>query len=128
MSAMTEIFGKPISTYTRVEAIADGFLVDLTEWANESGNFTLPVAVTSSVWADIENIPASKKGWQDVRGRAHDLFWMAYLAVRNNSHKTELYFKFIMHVGRSTYQTYKVVMACDDTGAPSITIMQTNED
>lgn len=75
-----------ISTYTREQAIEDGVLVDLTEWASAEkgflGGFTCPVAVTAALWGAIEAIPASLKGIADVRGRAHDVLWMASLAVR----------------------------------------------
>ncbi len=38
-----------IFTYTRAQAIEDGVLVDLSEWAKETG-FKIPVACTSEVW------------------------------------------------------------------------------
>ena len=74
-----------IHAYTRAQAIADGVLVDVTEWASADrgfiGGFSVPVAVTAGVWATIEAIPASLTG-ADVRGRAHDVLWMASLACR----------------------------------------------
>ena len=91
-ATMTEIFGEPISIYTREQAIDDGVLVDVTEWASASkgffGGFTAPVAMTREVWTlvDID----SKKGnrtYQSTRGRAHDVLFMASLAVRRTLHK-----------------------------------------
>lgn len=38
-----------ICRYTRTQAIEDGVLVDLTEWAAETG-FRIPVACTATVW------------------------------------------------------------------------------
>lgn len=32
---MTELFGEPISVYSRAQAIEDGFLVDVTAWAGD---------------------------------------------------------------------------------------------
>ena len=59
---LLEIFGKPISIYTRAQAIEDGVLVDLTEWASAEksfiGGFRIPVAVSAAVWAEIERKPA----------------------------------------------------------------------
>lgn len=76
-----------ISSYSREQAIEDGFLVDLTEWASSDkgfhGGFTCPVAVTQALWIAIEAIPQSLTGIADVRGRAHDVLWMASLAVRS---------------------------------------------
>ncbi len=42
LRSMTEIFGGPIHTYGRAEAIEDGILVDVTETAREAG-FSIPV-------------------------------------------------------------------------------------
>jgi hypothetical protein len=82
--SMEDIFGPVIHSYSRAEALADGFLVDMTEWASAEtgfmGGFTVPVALTSALWATIEAIP--KSHWGDVRGRAHDVLWMGSLAAR----------------------------------------------
>ena len=40
-----------IFSYTRAQAIEDGVLIDLTEWAKETG-FRYPVACTTAVWND----------------------------------------------------------------------------
>ena len=39
MTTMQEIFGEPISIYTRAQAIEDGTLIDLTEWASADKGF-----------------------------------------------------------------------------------------
>lgn len=129
-STMHEVFGDPISTYTRAQGIEDGMLVDLTEWASDDkgfiGGFKIPVAVTASVWADIERI--GKQQLQSVRGRAHDLLWMASIAARRNSGSDSVLFRVIMQVGRTRNQVYKMVCGANDDGSPCITIMQRNED
>lgn len=73
-----------VSVYTRAQALADGFMVDLSAWGGEGmiGGFTVPVHVSSAVWAMIEAIPESKKGIQDVRGRAHDVLFLAQTRLR----------------------------------------------
>ncbi len=85
METVTEMFGEVIHAYTREQAIEDGVLVDVTEWASAEkgfhGGFTCPVVVTSALWNAIEMIPKSATG-ASVRGRAHDVLWMASLAVR----------------------------------------------
>ena len=95
--SMSEIFGEPISVYTRAQALEDGELVDVTEWASADkgfiGGFTVPVALTRSLWGAIESIPASLKGCADVRGRAHDVLWMGSLAARRASGEGLRYFK-----------------------------------
>ena len=125
-------FGEIISSYTRAEAIDDGVLIDLTEWASSSkgfmGGFTVPVACTAAVFADIENIPPSQRH-QDIRGRTHDMLFMASLACRRTRGDADrIAFKFIMHVGRKTYQTYHIHSGTGDNGEHVMTIMQPLED
>lgn len=43
-----------IYVYTRAQAIEDGVLIDISDWAEEYG-FTYPVAVTSYVWSLINH-------------------------------------------------------------------------
>ena len=76
-----------ISTYTRADAIADGYLTDVTEAARETG-FRYPVAITRAAWEDCcawtDADEARKQGrtCQDERGRLHDVLWMAFCAAR----------------------------------------------
>ncbi|MFD7161129.1 DUF6573 family protein [Kribbella sp. NPDC059898] len=74
----------PIHVYTRVEAIADGDLVDVTEAAQEAG-FAVPVALTRAAWADcVEWDPeaADRSPMQDEATRLWDVLWMTRMAVR----------------------------------------------
>ena len=48
---LTDFFGKPIYSYTRAQAIADGALIDVSTTAREAG-IVWPVAMTSAAWAD----------------------------------------------------------------------------
>lgn len=104
-----------ISVYTRAQAIEDGMLVDLTEWASADkgfhGGFSCPVVVTAKLWAAIER----KTGHQDTRGRAHDVLWMAILAARSMSRLgwTDGCFKVILQVGRVRNQMLRVILDGD---------------
>lgn len=74
-----------VHVYTRSQALADGVLVDVTRQASPAemlGGFTVPVAVTAALWRAIEAVPASLGGIADVRGRLHDVLWMAAGAAR----------------------------------------------
>ena len=124
---LEDLFGPPISVYSRVQAIADGTLVDLSEWAGECG-FVMPVAVTAAVWADIEAIPRSRQGIEDVRGRAHDVLWMAAMAARRGGGGDRTAFPVILPVGRRKHQTYRLVCGPGDHAEPVITITQLHED
>lgn len=65
-----------IYRYTRKQALEDGVLVDLTEWARETG-FRIPVACTAAVWNQYVVPPkGTKELGQSARGLAHDLLWM----------------------------------------------------
>lgn len=127
-----------ISSYSRSQAIEDGVLVDVTEWASSDkgfrGGFTVPVAVTRSVWEMIEAIPASQSH-QDVRGRAHDLLWMASLAARaakptRRRIPEPTLFRVIMRAkgDRKSNRVFKMASGPGDNGEHVITIMQTDED
>ena len=65
-----------IYSYTRRQAIEDGVLIDLTQWAKETG-FKYPVACTATVWNQYIVPPAQEENTRDLgqceRGRAHDL-------------------------------------------------------
>jgi hypothetical protein len=115
-----------IFTYTRAQAIEDGVLVDVTEWAQEAG-FVWPVAVTAGVWALINDIPARFDGIQDVEGRIWDVVWCARCAVVRTSGVETLY-NLILHHGRRTNCTLKLVSGPGDDAEPVITIMLPQED
>lgn len=123
---------QPIYRYTRAQAIDDGMLVDLTEWASATkgfhGGFRVPVAVTTGVWADLNAIPASRQSIEDVRGRAHDLLWMASLAARRAGNSSAIHFEVILTLGRRKRQTYKLMIHPGDHGEPVVTILRPNED
>jgi len=116
-----------IYAYTRKQAIEDGVLIDVSEIANEAG-FVYPVALTAALWADINAIPKSRCE-QDANGRLWDILWMGCNAIRRNKTSgSELHYQLIMHVGRSTYYTVKLVCGPGDDAEPVITLMCPNED
>ena len=65
-----------LSAYTRAQAIADGFLVDVSETAREAG-FAIPVAITRTVWNRLVALPEAYRGFQDETGRLWDVLHMA---------------------------------------------------
>jgi len=124
-----EIFGEPISVYTRRQAIEDGELVDVTEWASAgtgfTGGFTIPVAFTRSLWAAVEAIPKRLAGVADIRGRAHDVPWMASVATRRaGKGDRTVTFRVILprECSRSKYVTLRAECGPGDDGEPVITI------
>lgn len=120
---LTDLFGPVISSYSRADAIADGTLVDMHEWASDTkgfiGGFKVPVAMTRAVWTRIEKF--DKRSGQDERGRAHDVLFMSSLALRSALRRNQerALFKVLMS-GR--YAMFRIVL--DGDGA---TIMEPTE-
>ena len=119
-----------IYSYTRVQAIADGVLVDVTETAQEAG-FHDPVAMTATVFGAYVEAPADVPG-QDADGRLWDILWMLRHAIRRSSDNgRQLLFQLHVQNSESTppeLVTLKAVCGPDDDGWPVVTIMLPHED
>lgn len=91
---------------------------------------TSPVVVTAvaaAVPRKINAIPPRAQGVQSVRGRAHDMLWMAAMAAREGGCSATITVQ--MGVGRRKWQEYRLVMSHDGPGgAGCITIMKPHED
>lgn len=120
-------WGEPIHTYTRSEALADGVLVDVTETAREA-SFAVPVALTANVWADVRDIPGSKRGIQDPDGRLWDLLYLGRLAARHALEHSEILYSLHMDLGRKRLYLAKLHVGPGDAGEPVVTIMRPDED
>jgi hypothetical protein len=82
-----------IFQYSRAQAIEDGVLIDLTEWAKETG-FKIPVACTAAVWNGyVVPTDRTREIGQSERGRAHDLLWMLFNAIRKGGNGDTLLFQ-----------------------------------
>ena len=121
-----------IFSYTRAQAIEDDVLVDLTEWARETG-FKIPVACTSTVWDDFIVPPTgTDEVGQSKRGRAHDLLWMLYVNIQRSrsARNDQMLFKviFLMTHERQETVTLKAICGPGDNGEPVLTVMLPGED
>jgi hypothetical protein len=136
---MQELFGEPIYGYSRAQAVEDGELVDVTEWASADkgfrGGFRIPVAMTRAAWArcvewtDADNVRTGV--CNDERGRAHDVLWMASLAARRGGTRVAFSVLRVPREGRGHKATRAdLVAVCgpDDDGSPCVTIMLPDED
>jgi len=135
--------GAPVVfSYTRAQALEDGVLVDLTEWAKETG-FTIPVACTSAVWNGYVVPPEqTRKLGQSERGRGHDLLWMLFVAIkRQSAHgrangngrvhtNDQLLYEVLFLQAPNKHETVKLKAICGagDNGEPVMTIMMPDED
>lgn len=84
MTDVDRVFGAPIHTYSRAQALEDGVLVDATATAREAG-FRYPVALIRAAredcvaWTDANS---RRRTFQDQPGRLWDVLWMARLAAQ----------------------------------------------
>ena len=125
-----------ISTYSRAQAIEDGILVDVSDTAREAG-FSIPVAVTRTVWTRLIALPDGYKGFQDESGRLWDVVWMAHHYARRapNSDRVRMCVlvrdirKDLHDSQRAPRKHYPIVaIGSGDQGEPVITIMFPEDD
>ena len=119
-----------IFSYTRKQAIEDGVLVDLTEWAKQTG-FSIPVACTAAVWHQyVEPPEGTKELGQSERGRAHDALWMLHIAIKRSQGGDRLLYDVIFLNSKKQHETVKLKAICGpgDDGEPVLTIMEPGED
>jgi len=122
---------KIISLYTRAQAIADGFLVDVSDMAKEAG-FKWPVAVTRAVWDDtITPAPHDKQEGQSEKGRLWDILSMARLAAKaNKDDRDSVLFRVLVLCDRKQQTiTLKLMLSVEaPDGGPCLTVMLPNKD
>jgi hypothetical protein len=73
-------FGPVIYAYTRSQAVADGFQIEVTKIAAEAG-IKFPVFLTRMVFDQFVIVPPGVTG-QDEAGRLWDIVWLLRLAIR----------------------------------------------
>jgi len=117
-----------IGVYTRAQALGDGQLIDVSDWASAEtgfmGGFRVPVAVTSSVWVAINDILERDIGIQDVRGRAHDVLFLAAHALRGAIARGERRASFRVILPHTGARNIDLIVDCGpgDEGEPVVTI------
>jgi len=125
---------KVIDIYTRAQALEDGVLVDVSEWAREYG-FFFPVAVKNSVWALIEDPDGMKCAGQSIKGRGLDVLAMLAMYIRRSQGGSVIRFPVTFATGISQRggekrETFWLKSVCGpgDEEEPVITIMLPDED
>ena len=122
-----------IHTYSREQAIEDGFLIDVTTTAAEAG-FNCPVAITAAAWSDCvawSEADTKRQTIQDEQGRLWDVIWMARQAARRGGNRTGFCLRRVPRGGRGrTSKIVKLKMLAHggDEGELVITIMMPDED
>ena len=132
----TALFGPVLSAYTRAQAIADGFLIDVSETAREAG-FTIPVALTRTVWSRLVALPEGYRGFQDERGRLWDVLWMArHYALRASDRDRVTMCVLVRDIRKDLRDSNRaprkhfpiVAIGAGDDGGPAITVMFPEDD
>ena len=125
-----------IYSYTRSQAIADGFQVEVSKVAQEAG-IRIPVFLTRAVYDNYVAVPAGVTG-QDEAGRLCDVVWMLRFAIRKaqqcgpcGSHRLPVAL-YVRNSDSHPARLIKLIAACGaldiDDPAPAITVMLPDED
>ncbi len=117
------LFGNPVYSYTRAQAIKDGVLVDLSQIEIIRQHWKHHMACTSTVWAIIEE--ALNTSGQDVNGIVHDISTMARMELGINRATNQVLFEVII-TGKT--HTLKLHVGPGDRGEAVLTLMLPNED
>ena len=144
-----DLWGEPIHSYTRAQAIADGVLIDLTTATDDKGQllcsqagFKVPVAITRTAWAqtiqaggswkqDGDGEALELKGGQSLTGRLWDVLWMLRVASGKAAKADRVHFQVLVDVhGDGHREIVKLWALCGPGDDPQavITIMVEGED
>jgi hypothetical protein len=143
------LFGEPIFSYTRAQAIADGQLVDLTTATDDKGHllcqqagFKFPVAISRTALArtievggtwkpDGDGEVLELKGGQSLTGRLWDVLSMLRVASGKAANTDRVHFQVLIDTkGDGHREMVKLWALCGpgDDPRPVITIMLEGED
>jgi hypothetical protein len=132
-----------VYTYTRSQAIADGFQVEVSKVAREAG-ITYPVFLTRAVYDNYVTVPPALKhgkcdSHQDEAGRLWDIVWMTRFAILKakpgqggpcGSHRLPVAL-YVRNDNRRA-RLIKLIATCGpldiDDPQPAITVMMPDED
>jgi hypothetical protein len=125
-------FGQIVYSYTRAQAVADGFQIDVTKMAREAG-IRFPVFLTRTVFDAYVTVPQGVSG-QDEAGRLWDIVWMLRFAIRKAAAQGLISVPFALYV-RNDYRRpklVKLIAICSafdvDDSQTAITVMMPDED
>ena len=120
-----------IYSYTRAQALADGVLIDVSDFAREAG-FKLPVAVSDTLYHGYLTPPLelAKEG-QSLDGRLWDTLSVLRYAIKSASATDRLSFTVLFaQASDATPVSVNLLAVCGpgDSGEPVITIMLPSDD
>jgi len=130
-------FGPVIYSYTRKQAVADGFQVEVTTTASEA-EINFPVFLTRTAYDAYVTVPLDVTG-QDEARRLWDIVWMLRFAIlkarpgaTGSATCTRLPFALYVRTDSRRARLVKLVATCGpldiDDPQPAITLMLPDED
>ena len=132
MENLTDFFGPVIHSYTRAQAIEDGYLVELPTKEIREAGLGCPVAMTRAAWSQaVEMTPMAEQMGCDITGRIWDVAWMLSMAIRSGrmSGVTGTFKVGVVQDKRRPKEiTLKCVAGPGDSGEMVMTIMLPHED
>lgn len=131
-NSIEEIFGAPIYSYTRKQAVEDGMQVAVDEKTSREAGIVFPVYLTSAVFEAYVKVPEKVEG-QDVEGRLWDILWMLRMGIRRSTGGGQR-IEFQLYVRNDNRRPRLVTLAAEvgprdiDDPAPALTVMMPDED
>jgi hypothetical protein len=128
--SLEDLFGAPISIYTRKQALEDGFQVEAPIATVREAGFRFPVYITRAAWDAYVEVPAGVDG-QDLEGRLWDVLYMLSNAIRRGRGGDRLEYQ--LYVRNDNRRARLVTLKSQvgpvdhDDPAPAITIMLPDE-
>lgn len=124
-------FGDVVYSYTRKQAIADGYQVEVTKTAQEAG-IKFPMFLTRAVFDAYVTVPPDVSG-QDEAGRLWDVVWMTRFAIlRAKPGVDRVPVALYVRNDNRAAKLVKLIATCGpldiDDPQPSITVMMPDED
>lgn len=120
-----------IHTYSREDALNDGFLIDVTELAKEAG-FKVPAAITLLAYEGGVRVDEDDKNdGQDETGRLWDILNVLGYMIRTSKDTIDNCILFAVvkrQHNKNVSITYKAIMGPGDNMEPVLTIMLPEED
>jgi hypothetical protein len=127
----TEPFGPVVYAYTRSQAVADGFQVEVSKVAREAG-ILFPVFLTRAVYDSYVIVPPGVTG-QDEAGRLWDVLQLLRIAIyQAQPDQARLHFALYVRNDNRRPKLVKLIATCGaldiDDPRPTITVLLPEEE
>ena len=132
MNTPENVFGAPISVYTRQQAIEDGVLIDMMQ--GEPGevsrqHYKYPIACTAGLFGLMRQAVEHPRWCNDYLGIWHDILTMSKSTYAKKLGRSTVLFEVrITGTGCRCVHSLRLVVGPGDDLEPVITIMLPDED